>query len=47
VFLAALTVGGTGLQLTTDVPLQLVNVIQAVVILTITVRLVGRRRRTP
>ncbi len=46
VFLAALTVGGTGLQLTTDVPLQLVNVIQAVVILTITVRLVVRRRGT-
>ncbi len=45
-FLAALTVGGTGLQLTTDVPLQLVNVIQAVVILTITVRLVVRRRST-
>ena len=43
-FLAALTTGGTGLQLATDVPLQLVNVIQAVIIAMVAVRLwIGRR----
>ena len=50
-FLAALQTGGTGLQLQTEVPLQLVNVIQAVIILMVAVRLwlarqarLGRRR---
>ena len=50
-FLAALQTGGTGLQLRTNVPLQLVNVIQAVIILMVAVRLwlarqarLGRRR---
>ena len=38
-FLAALQTGGTGLQLRTSVPLQLVNVIQAVIILMVAVRL--------
>jgi general nucleoside transport system permease protein len=38
-FLAALQTGGTGLQLQTEVPLQLVNVIQAVIILMVAVRL--------
>ena len=38
-FLAALQTGGTGLQLRTNVPLQLVNVIQAVIILMVAVRL--------
>lgn len=38
-FLGALSQGGTGLQLQTDVPLQLVNVIQAVLILMIAARL--------
>jgi len=43
-FLAALTTGGTGLQLATDVPLQLVNVIQAVIIAMVAVRLwIGRK----
>jgi general nucleoside transport system permease protein len=43
-FLAALQTGGTGLQLATDVPLQLVNVIQAVIIAMVAVRLwIGRR----
>jgi general nucleoside transport system permease protein len=48
-FLSALQVGGAGLQLSTDVPLQLVNVIQAVIILMVAIRLwmgrVARRRR--
>jgi simple sugar transport system permease protein len=38
-FLAALQVGGTGLQLRTEVPLQLINVIQAVIILMVSIRL--------
>lgn len=50
-FLAALQVGGSGLQLRTDVPLQLVNVIQAVIILMVSIRVwmgrVARRRRAP
>jgi len=48
-FLSALQVGGAGLQLSTNVPLQLVNVIQAVIILMVAIRLwmgrVARRRR--
>ena len=48
---SALQVGGSGLQLRTDVPLQLVNVIQAVIILMVSIRLwmgrVARRRRAP
>jgi general nucleoside transport system permease protein len=45
-FLAALQTGGTGLQLRTNVPLQLVNVIQAVIILMVAIRLVlGRALR--
>ena len=50
-FLSALQVGGSGLQLSTNVPLQLVNVIQAVIILMVSIRLwmgrVARRRRAP
>jgi simple sugar transport system permease protein len=46
-FLAALQTGGSGLQLRTNVPLQIVNVIQAVIILMVAIRLwigrVGRR----
>ncbi|MBE2319034.1 ABC transporter permease [Solirubrobacter sp. CPCC 204708] len=43
-FLAALQTGGSGLQLATNVPLQLVNVIQAVIIAMVAVRLwLGRR----
>ncbi len=38
-FLAALQTGGSGLQLRTNVPLQLVNVIQAVIILMVAIRL--------
>ena len=50
-FLSALQVGGSGLQLRTDVPLQLVQVIQAVIILLVSIRLwmgrVARRRQAP
>ena len=47
VFLAGLEVGGAGMARTTDVPLQLVDVVQATIILVVAIRCRGAVRRPP
>ena len=42
VFLAGLEVGGAGMARTTDVPLQLVDVVQATIILVVAIRFAVR-----